>query len=250
MKTNTTFKGAPKPYGATGHFDEPMRHKLQGSGFKTGHLAGGVSAGMPMPAPKGRVVEIRVYKFDELSPKAQEKALNDQRDFESEIWDAKDYIIPNFKEDIEKFGISDIEVAYSGFGSQGDGASFTGLVNLPKFIKSQKAEKEYPNLLKDMEKGEVDDSVRIERYDSQYSHEMTVSSGTIHSKSKKSEKETEKLEDELTKFVRDRSKKLYEEMQVDYDDRMSDESLKDAIEANEYEYKGNGEMFNEAREAK
>lgn len=39
MKTSTTFKGASKPYGATGHFDEPMRHKLQGMGIKTGNLA-------------------------------------------------------------------------------------------------------------------------------------------------------------------------------------------------------------------
>ena len=91
MKTNTTFKGAPKPYGATGHFDEPMRHKLQGSGFKTGHLAGGVSAGMPMPAPKGRevVVKYRVYKFDDLPKEAQQKALDKHRDINVDFdwWD-------------------------------------------------------------------------------------------------------------------------------------------------------------------
>jgi hypothetical protein len=38
-KSSTTFKGAPKPYGATGHFDEPRRHALQAKGIKTGHLS-------------------------------------------------------------------------------------------------------------------------------------------------------------------------------------------------------------------
>lgn len=50
MKTSTTFKGASKPYGASGHFDEPMRHKLQGMGIHTGNMAGGVSALMPTPS--------------------------------------------------------------------------------------------------------------------------------------------------------------------------------------------------------
>ena len=45
MKTSTTFKGASKPYGASGHFDEPMRHKLQGMGIKTGHQAWNVYSG-------------------------------------------------------------------------------------------------------------------------------------------------------------------------------------------------------------
>lgn len=39
MATSVTFKGAPKPYGATGHFDEPTRHALQAKGIKTGNLA-------------------------------------------------------------------------------------------------------------------------------------------------------------------------------------------------------------------
>ena len=45
MATNRTFKGAPKPMGASGHFDEPRRHALQAQGIKTGHLA------TPIPMP-------------------------------------------------------------------------------------------------------------------------------------------------------------------------------------------------------
>jgi len=39
MKTSTTFKGAAKPFGKSGHFDEPRRHSLQAKGIKTGHYA-------------------------------------------------------------------------------------------------------------------------------------------------------------------------------------------------------------------
>jgi hypothetical protein len=38
-KKSTTFKGAPKPYGASGHFNEPRRHSLQARGIETGNLA-------------------------------------------------------------------------------------------------------------------------------------------------------------------------------------------------------------------
>jgi len=37
MKTSTTYKGETKPFGASGHFNEPRRHQLQGMGIKTGH---------------------------------------------------------------------------------------------------------------------------------------------------------------------------------------------------------------------
>ena len=50
MAKSTTFKGAPKPYGASGHFNEPRRHSLQAKGIRTGHLADTIPA--PAPTPK------------------------------------------------------------------------------------------------------------------------------------------------------------------------------------------------------
>jgi len=37
MAKGTTFKGAPKPFGGSGHFNEPRRHSLQAKGFKAEH---------------------------------------------------------------------------------------------------------------------------------------------------------------------------------------------------------------------
>jgi len=242
-KSSTTFKGASKPYGATGHFDEPMRHKMQGMGLKTGHLAGGVSAGMATAAPKGRLVSIRIYKFDELPPKIQEKVMQEQRDFLSEVWDADGYIIPNFKEDMEKFGISDVEVNYSGFSSQGDGASFTGFVDLAKFIKATHKEKEYAKLLKEIEAGNVDDGAKIERFNHQYSYAGTTGTNySVNSDKKDVGMQAELLDNDLNKFIKEKSNDIYKEMQNDYENEMSDESVKDSIEMNEYEFSGDGEI--------
>lgn len=38
-KRKTTFKGQPKPFGKSGHFNESRRHSLQARGIKTGNLA-------------------------------------------------------------------------------------------------------------------------------------------------------------------------------------------------------------------
>ncbi len=45
-KKSTTFKGQAKPFGKSGHFNEPRRHALQAKGIKTGRKT---SAPMPVP---------------------------------------------------------------------------------------------------------------------------------------------------------------------------------------------------------
>lgn len=90
MATNKTYKGAFKPMGKSGHFDESMRHSLQAKGFKTGNLSAG-GLGVVPPKSKGRlvVVKYRVYHFDDLPEKAKEKALENYRDINVDFnwWD-------------------------------------------------------------------------------------------------------------------------------------------------------------------
>ena len=43
MAKSTTYKGAVKPFGKSGHFDESRRHSLQAKGIKTGHLVQPIS---------------------------------------------------------------------------------------------------------------------------------------------------------------------------------------------------------------
>ena len=70
-----------------------------------------------------RTIETTVYKFDELSDAAKQKALNAWRDlggFDDE------YVIDYCKEAAKMFGLDIDKIYYSGFSSQGDGACFEG----------------------------------------------------------------------------------------------------------------------------
>jgi hypothetical protein len=86
-----------------------------------------------------RTIQTTVYKFSELSESAQNRA--------HEKWVTSDYPIDldftldQFTELLEMIGFSNIEIYYSGFHSQGDGASFTGRYTYKKgFLKAVKSE--------------------------------------------------------------------------------------------------------------
>ena len=68
------------------------------------------------------------YTFDELSPEAKKHAIDSNRDYHIDSHNWWDPIIEGFTEEIEAIGMTDIHCAFSGFYSQGDGASFTGKV--------------------------------------------------------------------------------------------------------------------------
>ena len=69
-------------------------------------------------------VKTQVYKFEELEPEAQQKAIQDHADFTAEVMDLSWVIEDNIYR-LEEMGYFDPEINYSGFNSQGDGASFT-----------------------------------------------------------------------------------------------------------------------------
>lgn len=78
--------------------------------------------------------EITVYKFNELSETAKQHAIDDyaQRSMDWEWWDT---VYEDAKEDGKALGYDIDDIRFSGFWSQGDGASWTGRVNLYTFIE-------------------------------------------------------------------------------------------------------------------
>lgn len=68
--------------------------------------------------------EIIGKKFEELTEEEQKRAIEENSDLL--VYDEwYDWVIYDFQEELETLGISDTEVNFSGFYSQGDGASFT-----------------------------------------------------------------------------------------------------------------------------
>ena len=118
---------------------------------------------------------MRTYKIHELPKEAKKAALEEikNRDsFQTRDIDL-DWVIENETEDLEALGLENVEISFTGFWSQGDGASFTARVNdIPNFIKTIGITDEIlPKVLAAFE--EVYE-MRIVRTDSRYSHENTV----------------------------------------------------------------------------
>ena len=71
-----------------------------------------------------RIIETKVYSFDELSKEAKEKALEELRYINVDYENWADDTIEQIKRIGSYLGIEIDQVLYSGFSSQGDGACF------------------------------------------------------------------------------------------------------------------------------
>lgn len=212
------------------------------------------------------------YSFEELSPEAQSNALDELRDINIEYSDWHEPIIEDFESDMNENGLSDIEVSYSGFYSQGDGASFTGNVfDSGIFMKKcldlkddewldmgdeEKPEDEVSRLRADLldlgfdsrEKITPDNfSISIIRESSRYSHEYTISGNVVIEDVPESiedefplDEYAAKLEEMVTKWARATSKDLYRKLEKYYDELRSDEEVKETIIQNDYKFDKDG----------
>lgn len=181
-----------------------------------------------------RTIEVPVYTYDEFPNK--EKLLEKYRSFNVEHkW--YDYIEAEFKEDSGKLGYEDIEINFSGFWNQGDGASFTASVDLAKWIASHDPEK-YKPLLAEIDEGLI--AVKIKRVSSHYYHENTCSVDMEYLG------ENEPLANELAEDIESERKslsvKLYDDLNSAYDELTSDESVAESLRANEYEFMPDGKI--------
>lgn len=77
-----------------------------------------------------RVIETEVFTFDELEPAAQERAREWYRGVGLD-WDWHADTVSNLQDAAEILGFQNAKVYFSGFGSQGDGASLSATFYAP-----------------------------------------------------------------------------------------------------------------------
>lgn len=214
----------------------------------------------------------REYSFEELSPEAKKNALDEMRDINTEYQGWHEPIIEDFEERMKELGVDGVEVSYSGFYSQGDGASFTGDVFDTKTFMSkalglkdtewidmgeeEKPEDEGSRLRADLldigfdtrEKLTPDNFViKVERLSNRYSHENTIE-GKVYiediPESIEDEISSQTIEDEIeekvTNWARSESKDLYRNLERYYDELRSDESVEETIIENDYKFDKDG----------
>ena len=215
------------------------------------------------------------YSFEELSPKAQQNALENNRDFNVDYDGWEDGVTEGFKEDMREIGIDDITISYTGFNSQGDGASFTSNdIDTRKLFnaagiksdgaldmevdddRSKGVNKEFYDLLDTMEDiGQLERNrikpeeirVTIERISSRYYHENTVRANVEIWDEPDGWEEppnfTSELEDKITDYIRGLCRKLYRYLEDEYDYLTSDESVKSTLIDNDYEFDEKGNII-------
>jgi len=102
----------------------------------------------------------------------QKELIEKYRDINTDH-DWWDYTYSDFAERMVEKGIDPDDFAFSGFWSQGDGASFCGRINMAQFLKVHDLEAEYPAATFFALRDEV--SAKLVRKGNYYSHANTVS---------------------------------------------------------------------------
>ena len=189
------------------------------------------------------------YTFAELSDKAKDKAIEDARQSAAEFWEA-DHTLDDALEILAMLGfhVDNDGISYSGFCSQGDGASFVGTW-YPEDVKVGKVAEHAPEdadlavIAREIERYvaildcEEDKGVAIVRRSGQYCHEMTVgfefdwSEGII--------------EDTRKPFIeacRDLMRWIYRQLEADYTWATSDDTIRENLTEGDTLYRENGRV--------
>lgn len=180
---------------------------------------------------------ITLYSFKELSREAQKKALEKYRDINTpDFW--HDYIIDDEKETLATQGFEDAKIYYTGFWSQGDGASFEATLNWPKYYAT------LPKALQEKWKGytgekEIVGGITKRSY--QYEHEYTMG---VSLECNDNSNAPDGLEDRVLQDAREEAKRIYKRLQKEYEYLTSDEMIIEAFEANGYTFREDGTLEN------
>ena len=217
-------------------------------------------------------------KFKELSPKVQEKVIERMsekyRDSIEDWW--YEEVIEEFKDDMQRYGIEDVNVYFSGFYSQGDGASFEGIVTDQElFLKNALGIHESTPIIQigdqkhsdkilsdlvdlgfgylDLDKYDAEDlSISFDKTDSRYHHDRTMSANispgydldlNLEPRDERDpDKELEKLEEEATEWAREEARNLYSKLESTWEELNTKEMVQDWIEQMDYDFDEEGNL--------
>lgn len=224
-----------------------------------------------------KTVTIECKQYQEWTPEVQKKILKKYREINVEHNDWWDYLYEYWADKLAEMGYdvkdtafkdehkwidnkyvktgnripyTTYNISFSGFWSQGDGASFTGSVDIVKWLQVKNNPK-YSRILKLLENSvssELEYSAEIKRTSNHYVHERTVSlqlqwypdkvydMPNIHSL-------LEQIEKDIDEDIIDQCQAIYSDLEKEYDYLTSDEQVADALMANEYEFDEQGKRW-------
>ena len=181
-----------------------------------------------------RTMSIQVYKLNELSEHVQAKVIERLRLFNVEYFAWYDCEIDSWKEELETLGFIDADIRFSGFGSQGDGASFTAEIDLDYWLKGK-----YETLK------QYDIEYNLNRNDFLYSHEHSVEVSMNYclelEKIQGFKELVQSLESEIDHSRMNLCCRIYRDLESYYDSLICDAYVAECLINNDHEFLENGD---------
>lgn len=188
-----------------------------------------------------------LYKFEELSDKAKQRAMNwyrqaSENDFSSVF---ADYVIEDAKTIGKCLGIRVDDIYYSGFSSRGDGACFNGyycyaknsVKELRKYAPVDEELYQIASKLFDLQKH---NGYQLQANIQHRGHYYHAECTTIDIDRTDGVPVSEDTEEQLKDLLRDYMRWIYRSLEKEYEYQNSDEVVQENIIANEYEFLEDG----------
>jgi hypothetical protein len=201
-----------------------------------------------------RIKETKVFQFDELNDEAKETARAWYRNASAGDDSFAEFILDDATDVLKVLGYSSVEIYYSGFCSQGDGAQFVGKFyasdydakgtnGVQKLLVDRPTDKELARCAAELERillisPQLSASIKSSGH---CSHEMATHFSVDFGDEEGTEPfDTDEIEDAFKEVSRDLMRWLYRSLEKNWDYQNSDECVDENIRANEYEFDKDG----------
>lgn len=197
-----------------------------------------------------RIIETKIYHFEELSPKAKEKAIQNAREC-LEFSDYAGYTLEDAKTIAAMMGWNISEVRYSGFYSQGDGACFVGAMHYKDncFAAMQAyapTDTVLHNIAKRWHTLQQNNGFALSAnvgHSGFYFHEHCTEFDCFDSRAQDGFVESTETEDDIKEITRDFMRWIYKQLQDEYDYQTSDSTIEEMLSNNDCEFTEDGKII-------
>jgi hypothetical protein len=187
--------------------------------------------------------------FKDLPERLKEQVIEQNRDINVDDDSWHDYIVEDFEHELNKDGVGKVKVSYTGFWSQGDGASFTGKVeDTAKFVHETLGLSAYPkealecliieftrNSSRYVHENSCDTEVEIDHEDGE-SSDFTLAGGAGFEITRTLGEIADHVQEKAEEWRIEQCGELYSNLEEEYEGLRTDEAVVGTIEANDYTY--------------
>ena len=192
---------------------------------------------------------VKTYSFNELSDEAKQVAFNNNSDINVDCWDWYDCTKDDFHAILELIGFYNIDSNFSGFYSQGDGASFSADYRYKKgCLKAVKQhapnDKELHNIVEGIVSHQKDNGYLLSCEvikGGNYCHSNTMRFDWYKNDNSWFDWGNDFIEDELEQLFKNLANWYYSRLENEYEYLTSFDVVAETLETNEIRFLENGE---------